>query len=88
MILTACSAPRRRIARRWRATTTAWSRCITIRPRSRQSSAFGVAVNVTVGSVDRAHQRVDHGTGYDIAWSGRADPNGMLAAMRLAKRLA
>jgi 4-hydroxythreonine-4-phosphate dehydrogenase len=30
---------------------------------------------------------VDHGTGYDIAWKGKADPSGMLAAMRLAKRL-
>ncbi len=48
--------------------------------------AFGVAVNVTAG-LSIVRTSVDHGTGYDIAWSGRADPNGMLAAMRLAKRL-
>jgi 4-hydroxythreonine-4-phosphate dehydrogenase len=48
--------------------------------------AFGDAVNVTMGlSVVRTS--VDHGTGYDIAWKGKADPSGMLAAMRLAKRL-
>jgi 4-hydroxythreonine-4-phosphate dehydrogenase len=48
--------------------------------------AFGDAVNVTWGlSVVRTS--VDHGTGYDIAWKGRADASGMLAAMRLAARL-
>jgi 4-hydroxy-L-threonine phosphate dehydrogenase PdxA len=30
---------------------------------------------------------VDHGTGYDIAWQGKADPGGMTAAIRLATRL-
>jgi 4-hydroxythreonine-4-phosphate dehydrogenase len=48
--------------------------------------AFGKAVNVTLGlSVVRTS--VDHGTAYDIAWKGTADPQGMLAAMRLAARL-
>ncbi len=48
--------------------------------------AFGSAVNVTMGlSVVRTS--VDHGTGYDIAWRGKADAGGMLAAMRLAERL-
>jgi 4-hydroxythreonine-4-phosphate dehydrogenase len=48
--------------------------------------AFGDAVNVTLGlSVVRTS--VDHGTAYDIAWKGTADPKGMLAAMRLAARL-
>lgn len=48
--------------------------------------AFGKAVNVTLGlSVVRTS--VDHGTAYDIAWKGTADPNGMLAALRLAARL-
>ena len=48
--------------------------------------AFGDAVNVTLGlSVVRTS--VDHGTAYDIAWKGSADPSGMLAAMRLAARL-
>jgi 4-hydroxythreonine-4-phosphate dehydrogenase len=48
---------------------------------------FGTAVNVSMG-LDVVRTSVDHGTGYDIAWRGRADPAGMLAAMRLARRLA
>lgn len=49
-------------------------------------TAFGTAVNVTMGlSVVRTS--VDHGTGYDIAWSGSANPGGMLAALDLAGRL-
>lgn len=48
--------------------------------------AFGEAVNVTMGlSVVRTS--VDHGTGYDIAWQGVADPSGMLAAMKLGAQL-
>jgi 4-hydroxythreonine-4-phosphate dehydrogenase len=48
--------------------------------------AFGHAVNVTLGlSVVRTS--VDHGTAYDIAWKGSADPKGLIAAMRLAARL-
>lgn len=48
--------------------------------------AFGDAVNVTMGlSVVRTS--VDHGTAYDIAWKGRADAAGMLAAMELAARM-
>jgi len=48
--------------------------------------AFGDAVNVTMGlSVPRTS--VDHGTAYDIAWTGSADPSGMIAAMRLGERL-
>jgi 4-hydroxythreonine-4-phosphate dehydrogenase len=48
--------------------------------------AFGDAVNVTLGlSIPRTS--VDHGTAYDIAWQGKADPTGMLAALRLATRL-
>jgi 4-hydroxythreonine-4-phosphate dehydrogenase len=49
--------------------------------------AFGDAVNVTMGlSIPRTS--VDHGTAYDIAWTGRADPTGMIAAMSLGERLA
>ena len=48
--------------------------------------AFGSAVNVTLG-LGITRTSVDHGTGYDIAWRGRADPSGMLAAMKLALRL-
>lgn len=48
--------------------------------------AFGDAVNVTMG-LSIVRTSVDHGTAYDIAWKGRADSAGMLAAMRLAWRL-
>jgi 4-hydroxythreonine-4-phosphate dehydrogenase len=49
--------------------------------------AFGDAVNVTMGlSIPRTS--VDHGTAYDIAWRGLAKPDGMVAALRLAGRLA
>jgi 4-hydroxythreonine-4-phosphate dehydrogenase len=49
--------------------------------------AFGDAVNVTMGlSVPRTS--VDHGTAYDIAWRGSADPSGMIAALALAVKLA
>lgn len=48
--------------------------------------AFGDAVNVTLG-LGVVRTSVDHGTAYDIAWKGTADPRGMLAAMRLAARL-
>lgn len=45
--------------------------------------SFGDAVNVTMG-LGLVRTSVDHGTGYDIAWQGKADPSGMLGAMRLA----
>jgi 4-hydroxythreonine-4-phosphate dehydrogenase len=48
--------------------------------------AFGDAVNVTMG-LSIVRTSVDHGTGYDIAWQGRADDKGMLSAARLALRL-
>jgi len=48
--------------------------------------AFGDAVNVTLG-LGVVRTSVDHGTAYDIAWRGKADEKGMLAAMRLAARL-
>lgn len=49
--------------------------------------SFGSAVNVTLG-LGVVRTSVDHGTGYDIAWKGRADPSGMLEAMKLAEKLA
>jgi 4-hydroxy-L-threonine phosphate dehydrogenase PdxA len=49
--------------------------------------AFGDAVNVTMG-LSIVRTSVDHGTAYDIAWTGTADPGGMTAAMALAHRLA
>ncbi|HTV22138.1 MAG TPA: 4-hydroxythreonine-4-phosphate dehydrogenase PdxA [Polyangiaceae bacterium] len=48
--------------------------------------AFGDAVNVTLG-LSRVRTSVDHGTAYDIAWQGKADPSGMRAALRLAQHL-
>lgn len=49
--------------------------------------AFGEAVNVTMG-LSILRTSVDHGTAYDIAWTGSADPRGMQAAMELGGRLA
>ena len=49
--------------------------------------AFGDAVNVTLG-LSIVRTSVDHGTGYDIAWRGVAEEQGMLSALRLGARLA
>ena len=49
--------------------------------------AFGDAVNVTWG-LGIVRTSVDHGTGYDIAWTGNANPKGMKSAIRLASMLA
>lgn len=48
--------------------------------------AFGEAVNVTMG-LSFVRTSVDHGTGYDIAWRGVADPAGMRAAIDMAVQL-
>jgi 4-hydroxythreonine-4-phosphate dehydrogenase len=49
--------------------------------------AFGQAVNVTLG-LPIIRTSVDHGTAFDIAGKGVADPGSMIAAIRLAARLA
>jgi len=49
--------------------------------------AFGETVNVTLG-LPFVRTAPDHGTAYDIAGTGKVDPKGMLAAYRLAVRLA
>ena len=49
--------------------------------------AFGGAVNVTLG-LPFVRTSVDHGTAFDIAALGRADPGSLLAAMALAVELA
>ena len=49
--------------------------------------AFGHAVNVTLG-LPFARTSVDHGTAFDIAAQGRADPGSLLAAMAMAVELA
>jgi 4-hydroxythreonine-4-phosphate dehydrogenase len=48
---------------------------------------FGEAVNVTLG-LPIVRTSVDHGTGYDRAGTGEADPRGMQEAIALAVRLA
>jgi 4-hydroxythreonine-4-phosphate dehydrogenase len=49
--------------------------------------AFGKAVNVTLG-LPIVRTSVDHGTAFDIAGRGVADPSSMVEAIRLAARLA
>ena len=49
--------------------------------------AFGQAVNVTLG-LPFIRTSVDHGTAFDIAGKGIADPESMIAAVLLAARLA
>jgi 4-hydroxythreonine-4-phosphate dehydrogenase len=49
--------------------------------------AFGRAVNVTLG-LPIIRTSVDHGTAFDIAGKGLADPESMIAAVLLASRLA
>jgi 4-hydroxythreonine-4-phosphate dehydrogenase len=49
--------------------------------------AFGKAVNVTIG-LPIVRTSVDHGTAFDIAGKGVADPESMVAAVLLAARLA
>src|SRR5580693_8304913 len=49
--------------------------------------AFDDAVNVTLG-LPFIRTSPDHGTAFDIAGSGRANPSSLVAALRLAARLA
>jgi 4-hydroxythreonine-4-phosphate dehydrogenase len=49
--------------------------------------AFDHAVNVTLG-LPFVRTSPDHGTAFDIAGTGRADPKSLIAALRLAARLA
>ncbi len=49
--------------------------------------AFGEAVNVTLG-LPIIRTSVDHGTAFDIAGKGVADPGSMIAAVKLAAALA
>ena len=50
-------------------------------------AGFGHAVNVTLG-LPIIRTSVDHGTAFDIAGSGRADPGSLLAAVELALQMA
>jgi 4-hydroxythreonine-4-phosphate dehydrogenase len=49
--------------------------------------AFDTAVNVTLG-LPFVRTSPDHGTAFDIAGTGRANPSSLVAALRLASRLA
>ena len=49
--------------------------------------AFDHAVNVTLG-LPFVRTSPDHGTAFDIAGSGKADPSSLVAAIKLAARLA
>ena len=49
--------------------------------------AFDHAVNVTLG-LPIVRTSPDHGTAFDIAGTGRADPSSLVAALKLAARLA
>ena len=49
--------------------------------------AFGRAVNVTLG-LPLIRTSPSHGTAFDIAWQGTADPAGMVAAIQTAAMLA
>jgi 4-hydroxythreonine-4-phosphate dehydrogenase len=48
---------------------------------------FSDAVNVTLG-LPIIRTSVDHGTAYDIAGTGKADPSSLLAAIRMAAEMA
>lgn len=48
--------------------------------------AFDSAVNTTLG-LPVVRTSVDHGTAFDIAWTGKANPGSLYAAIRLATRL-
>ena len=51
-----------------------------------KSLSFGESVNVTLG-LPLIRTSVDHGTAFDIAGKGVADPSSMKAAIRLAAKL-
>jgi len=49
--------------------------------------AFDSAINTTLG-LPVIRTSVDHGTAFDIAWQGKANPNSLFEAVSLAARLA
>ncbi|HEY0340125.1 MAG TPA: 4-hydroxythreonine-4-phosphate dehydrogenase PdxA, partial [Steroidobacteraceae bacterium] len=48
--------------------------------------AFDSAINTTLG-LPVVRTSVDHGTAFDIAWKGRANPHSLFEAVKLAARL-
>ncbi|HEV2435721.1 MAG TPA: 4-hydroxythreonine-4-phosphate dehydrogenase PdxA [Verrucomicrobiae bacterium] len=49
--------------------------------------AFDTGVNITLG-LPILRTSVDHGTAFDIAWQGKADPGSLFSAIRVAADLA
>ena len=49
--------------------------------------AFDTGVNTTLG-LPIVRTSVDHGTAFDIAWQGKADPASLFSAIRVAAGLA
>ena len=49
--------------------------------------AFDTGVNITLG-LPIIRTSVDHGTAFDIAWSGKADPTSLYSAINVAAELA
>lgn len=49
--------------------------------------AFDTGVNITLG-LPIVRTSVDHGTAFDIAWQGKADPTSLFSAIRVAADLA
>ena len=49
--------------------------------------AFDTGVNITLG-LPIVRTSVDHGTAFDIAWQGKADPTSLFSAIRVAAELA
>jgi 4-hydroxythreonine-4-phosphate dehydrogenase len=49
--------------------------------------AFDTGVNVTLG-LPIIRTSVDHGTAFDIAWQGKADPTSLYSAVQVAADLA
>jgi 4-hydroxythreonine-4-phosphate dehydrogenase len=49
--------------------------------------AFDTGVNITLG-LPIIRTSVDHGTAFDIAWQGKADPQSLYSAIRVAVELA
>ncbi len=48
--------------------------------------AFDSAINTTLG-LPVIRTSVDHGTAFDIAWQGKANPNSLFEAVKLAAKL-
>lgn len=49
--------------------------------------AFDTGVNITLG-LPIVRTSVDHGTAFDIAWQGKADPTSLFSAIKVAAELA